>query len=62
MVIFYGYVGTNGSGKTMLMRILTGLISFTEGEFYVDERSVQFGMKSTMTWVSLLKSQSSLMN
>ncbi len=39
----YGFVGTNGSGKTMLMRILTGLISFTEGEFYVDERSVQFG-------------------
>lgn len=39
----YGFVGANGSGKTMLMRILTGLISFTEGEFYVDERSVQFG-------------------
>lgn len=39
----YGFAGTNGSGKTMLMRILTGLISFTEGEFYVDERSVQFG-------------------
>lgn len=39
----YGFVGTNGSGKTMLMRILTGLISFTEGEFYVDERIVQFG-------------------
>ncbi len=34
----YGFVGTNGSGKTMLMRILTGLVSYSSGEFYINDK------------------------
>lgn len=33
----YGFVGTNGSGKTMLMRILTGLVKYDQGELYIDD-------------------------
>ena len=32
----YGIVGKNGSGKTMLLRALAGLIRPTEGKVYVD--------------------------
>lgn len=32
----YGIVGKNGSGKTMLLRVLAGLIRPTEGAVYVD--------------------------
>lgn len=37
----YGFVGTNGSGKTMLMRILTGLVSFSCGEFYINDQLIK---------------------
>lgn len=36
----YGFVGINGSGKTMLMRILTGLVSYTDGQLFVDGKPV----------------------
>lgn len=36
----YGFVGTNGSGKTMLMRILTGLVSYNQGEFYINDQLI----------------------
>lgn len=36
----YGLVGENGSGKTMLIRLLAGLIKPTEGEFKVDGKKV----------------------
>lgn len=34
--VIYGLRGVNGSGKTMLMRILSGLIRPTEGAVFVD--------------------------
>lgn len=38
----YGFVGQNGSGKTMLFRAILGLIHLTEGECYVDGHKVDF--------------------
>lgn len=32
----YGLKGKNGSGKTMIMRAICGLIKLTEGEIYID--------------------------
>ncbi len=37
----YGFVGINGSGKTMLLRAIAGLISATDGKIIVD--GVQVG-------------------
>lgn len=34
----YGFQGINGSGKTMLMRLISGLIFPTEGEIHIDGR------------------------
>lgn len=41
----YGLIGTNGSGKTMLMRILAGLIRPSEGEIIVNGHRVEYGKK-----------------
>ena len=32
----YGLRGKNGSGKTMLMRAISGLITLTDGEIIID--------------------------
>ena len=32
----YGFVGRNGSGKTMLFRAICGLITYQKGEIYID--------------------------
>jgi ABC-2 type transport system ATP-binding protein len=37
----YGFVGSNGSGKTMLMRILTGLVNYSSGDLLVDNKKVK---------------------
>lgn len=34
----YGVIGTNGSGKTMLLRSIAGLIRPTEGSIFVDDK------------------------
>lgn len=34
----YGIIGRNGSGKTMLLRAIAGLIRPTKGNIYVDEK------------------------
>lgn len=39
----YGFVGSNGSGKTIMMRILSGLIDVSSGEILVDQKRVRFG-------------------
>lgn len=37
----YGIVGRNGSGKTMLFRVLSGLIKCSEGKVYFDGRELK---------------------
>lgn len=36
----YGFVGKNGSGKTMLFRAIAGLIKPTEGSVLIDEKEI----------------------
>lgn len=38
----YGFVGANGSGKTMLMRALCGFIKLDEGKILINGKEVQF--------------------
>ena len=38
--IVYGLVGSNGSGKTMLMRTILGLVAPSEGKITVNEKQV----------------------
>ncbi len=37
----YGFIGHNGSGKTMLFRVISNFINLTEGELYVDGVSIK---------------------
>ncbi len=38
----YGFVGKNGSGKTMLFRLMAGLIKANEGQLLIDGKEVKF--------------------
>lgn len=42
----YGFVGENGSGKTTIIRLITGLVFATEGDFEL------FGVKNTQPEIS----------
>ena len=39
----YGFVGRNGSGKTMLFKAIIGLISLSEGEIIVNNKKIENG-------------------
>lgn len=41
----YGFVGVNGSGKTMLFRAISGLMKVSEGEIFLDEKKLHKDMK-----------------
>lgn len=41
----YGFVGRNGSGKTMLFRALSGLMSVSSGEILLDEKQLHKDLK-----------------
>lgn len=41
----YGFVGENGSGKTMLFRAISGLMDITEGEISLDDKILHKDMK-----------------
>lgn len=36
----FGFLGPNGAGKTTTIRMLLGLISITEGEIYINDKSI----------------------
>ncbi len=37
----YGFIGHNGAGKTTTIKCVTGILEFSEGEIFIDEKSVQ---------------------
>lgn len=41
----YGFVGRNGSGKTMLFKILSGLAFPTSGQVFIQEKPIIFGQQ-----------------
>lgn len=41
----YGLIGANGSGKTMLMRIMSGLIKPSGGEILIDGKKADLMRK-----------------
>lgn len=38
----YGFIGKNGSGKTMLFRSLSGLVKPDAGEIFIDDEKIRF--------------------
>lgn len=51
----YGLYGRNGSGKTMLLRAIAGLIMPSSGEIAIDEKSFIKIFPFLLILVSLLK-------
>lgn len=45
----YGFVGKNGSGKTMLFRMIAGLVKPDAGQILIDERSVKFNEENLLS-------------
>ena len=51
----YGLRGVNGSGKTMLMRLMAGLIRPTRGEVFLDGKQLGRIYPFLQTWGCSLK-------
>jgi ATP-binding cassette subfamily C protein LapB len=52
---FYTVVGKNGTGKSTLLKLLTGLYRPDEGQVMIDEYDLQqFSRKETASWISTL--------
>ena len=41
----YGFVGKNGSGKTMLFRALSGLMDISSGKIFLDNKELHKDMR-----------------
>ena len=49
----YGFIGKNGSGKTMLLRSIAGLLRPTTGKVYVDGRDI-YSMKGILPDIGII--------
>ncbi|WP_129726266.1 ATP-binding cassette domain-containing protein [Ectobacillus funiculus] len=49
--IFIGLIGSNGSGKTIWMELLAGLVRQTEGEIYVDGKKIGRKTKAVVSYL-----------
>lgn len=49
----YGFIGKNGSGKTMLLRLVAGLLRPTEGKVYVDGQDI-YSMKGILPDIGII--------
>lgn len=45
----YGFVGKNGSGKTMLFRVISGLMHATSGDMYINGEKYIYNSKYALT-------------
>lgn len=49
----YGFIGKNGSGKTMLLRLVAGLLRPTEGKVYVNGQDI-YSMKGILPDIGII--------
>lgn len=60
--IVYGIEGTNGSGKTMLMRVIAGLIFPTEGKWFINDKEMHKGSTYPVSLGMLIENPAFLPN
>lgn len=53
----YGLQGKNGCGKSMLMRVICGLVLPTVGEVKIDGKILEKSFHFLQVWACLLKNQ-----
>jgi ABC-2 type transport system ATP-binding protein len=46
----YGFIGKNGSGKTMLFRVIAGLIRATSGEIYINDKEYIYNSENPLSF------------
>lgn len=50
----YGFIGHNGAGKTTTIKCVTGILEFSEGDIWVDGKSIKadpIGCKKTIAYI-----------